>query len=361
MDDAFYMRKAVALAERGRATTSPNPMVGALVVDSEGVIVGRGSHRIAGGPHAEVIALADAGERARGSTLYCTLEPCTHVGRTGPCAPLVVSAGIRRAVIAIEDPNPLVNGAGLEYLRRHGIEVAVGVERERAARQNQVFLTSVRLGRPFVILKAAVSLDGCLGIAPGVRTQLTGEAAERFVHRQRAEVDAIGVGSGTVLADDPLLTARGAFRARPLTRVIFDRRLRTPSGARVLSTRAAGPVIIMSTRDACAAAPERVAALTAAGAQVLAAPEPDLASALTLLKESGITSIVIEGGAALHRAALDANVVDLVQAYIAPRILGPSCLKWMEAGRFTFGELDERRVRWFNDEVLVEGHVHGTH
>src|SRR5262245_59425126 len=156
-DDAFFMRKALALAERGRGTTSPNPLVGALVVDRNGVIVGRGAHRVAGGPHAEVIALEDAGPRARGATLYCTLEPCSHTGRTGPCAPLVAQAGVARAVIAIEDPNPLVNGRGLAHLRARGIVVTVGVERDRAEEQNAVFLTNVRKKRPYVILKAALS------------------------------------------------------------------------------------------------------------------------------------------------------------------------------------------------------------
>src|SRR5204862_1231823 len=148
MDDSHFMRKALALAERGRGRTSPNPMVGALVVDNDGVIVGRGAHQLAGGPHAEVIALEDAGARARGATLYCTLEPCSHTGRTGPCAPVVVEAGIRRAVIAIEDPNPLVHGRGLTHLRDRGVEVVVGVERQAAARQNAAFLTTMRQGRP---------------------------------------------------------------------------------------------------------------------------------------------------------------------------------------------------------------------
>jgi diaminohydroxyphosphoribosylaminopyrimidine deaminase/5-amino-6-(5-phosphoribosylamino)uracil reductase len=361
MDDARFMRKALAMAERGRATTSPNPMVGALVVDDEGVIVGRGSHRVAGGPHAEVIALQDAGPRARGATLYCTLEPCTHVGRTGPCAPIVADAGIQRAVIAVEDPNPLVNGRGISYLRERGVDVTVGVERERAERQNEVFLTNVRRGRPFVVLKAALSLDGCVSLNAATRTPLTGDAVGRFVQRQRAEVDAIAVGSGTVLADDPVLTPRGAYRARPLTLVIFDRRLRTPASARVLSTRAAGPVIIVSTDEVCSAAPERAAALTAAGAHVLAIAGADLGSALTALKAAGMTSLVVEGGPTLHRALLDERLVDRVQLYIAPRILGPDCLKWMQAGRFSIGELGDRRARWFNDEVLVEGHVHGAH
>src|SRR6478735_11271664 len=154
MDDVRLMRKAIALAERGRATASPNPMVGALVVDDAGVIVGRGSHRIAGGPHAEVVALEDAGTRARGATLYCTLEPCSHTGRTGPCAPLVAAAGIRRAVVAMEDPNPLVKGRGLGYLRERGVIVETGVLAAKAARQNEVFLTNVLHQRPFIIVKA---------------------------------------------------------------------------------------------------------------------------------------------------------------------------------------------------------------
>src|SRR6186713_1884656 len=175
------MRKAIALAERGRGHTSPNPMVGALVVTDAGVIVGRGAHQLAGGPHAEVFALEEAGARAEGATLYCTLEPCSHTGRTGPCAPRVAAAGIRRAVIALDDPNPLVNGRGLAHLRERGLEVVTGIEREAAARQNAVFLTNMRLGRPHVIIKAAVSLDGRLAAAPGVRTQLTGPAANRRV------------------------------------------------------------------------------------------------------------------------------------------------------------------------------------
>jgi diaminohydroxyphosphoribosylaminopyrimidine deaminase/5-amino-6-(5-phosphoribosylamino)uracil reductase len=235
------------------------------------------------------------------------------------------------------------------------------VEWERATRQNEVFFTNVRHGRPFVILKAALSLDGCVSAGRAIRTQLTGAAVGRFVHRQRAEIDAIGVGSGTVLADDPLLTPRGAYRGRPLTRVIFDRRLRVDPQARVLSTRDAGPVIIMSTFDACSAAPERAAALTAAGAQVLPLAAANLGTALIALKGSGITSIVVEGGPTLHRALLDEGVVDRVQLYIAPRILGDRCVKWMDPERFSVGELVDRRARWFGDEVLVEGHVHGAH
>jgi diaminohydroxyphosphoribosylaminopyrimidine deaminase / 5-amino-6-(5-phosphoribosylamino)uracil reductase len=364
MDDAHFMRKALALAERGRGRTSPNPMVGALVVDGDGVIVGRGSHRIAGGPHAEVIALEDAGARAQGATLYCTLEPCSHTGRTGPCAPLVVQAGIRRAVIAIEDPNPLVHGRGLAHLRERGIDVTVGVEQAAAERQNAAFLTAMRDGRPHVILKAALSLDGRLAAAPGVRTPLTGAAANRRVHRQRAEVDAIGVGSGTVLTDDPLLTPRGAYRGRPLTRVVFDRRLRTPPSARLLSTLDAGPVIIVSSEAAGAGALDRAQGLRAAGALILAPPTADIGTALRALRDAGLTSLVLEGGAALHRAALDAGVVDEVHVYIAPVALGPRGVAWIGEGRMAWDALQDRRAQWLGEDVLIEGlirrHVHRT-
>jgi diaminohydroxyphosphoribosylaminopyrimidine deaminase/5-amino-6-(5-phosphoribosylamino)uracil reductase len=367
-DDARLMRKAVLLAERGRGTTSPNPMVGALVVDREGVIVGRGAHLVAGGPHAEVVALEDAGSRARGATLYCTLEPCAHTGRTGPCAPLVALAGIRRAVVAMDDPNPLVNGRGLAHLRERGIDVAVGVEREAAARQNAAFLKGIREQRPYVILKVALGVDGCVAAPGGQRTALTGPIANRRVQRQRAEVDAIAVGSGTILADDPLLTARGAYRARTFTRVIFDRRLRTPASARVLSTVEQGPVIVVCGRRSERAAPERASALIAAGARLLVPDDDDLPSACRALYGIGVTSLVLEGGPELHRAALAADIVDAAHLYITPRRVGPGGVRWLDAGRIAWDTLTERHARWLGDDVLVEAQlkvlradVHGNH
>ena len=356
MDDSRLMRKALALAERGRGHTNPNPMVGALVVDDAGVIVGRGAHQKAGGPHAEVIALADAGPRARGATLYCTLEPCSHRGRTGPCAPLVVMAGIRRAVIALEDPNPLVNGAGLRHLRDAGIETVVGVEHEAAARQNAVFLANIERRRPHVTLKAAVSVDGFLG-TPGTRIHLTGPDANRRVQRQRAEVDAIAVGSGTLLADDPMLTPRGAYRDRPLTRVVFDRRLRTPLSARLLTTAEVGPIIVVSSERAVGADAGRARALEAAGVKVLSLREDDLGTALRALGDEGISSLVIEGGGVLHRAALAAGVVDLFQLYIVPRTLGPDGVRWLGERSLAWEALRHRRAAWLGADLFVEGLV----
>src|SRR5688572_18820546 len=234
------MARALLLAERGRGTTTPNPLVGAVVVRPDGVVVGQGAHLKAGGPHAEVIALDVAGDNARGATLYCTLEPCCHVGRTGPCVERILSARIARVVAAVGDPNPRVAGRGFDFLRQHGVAVSRGVGAEFAARQNGPFLTWIRHHRPLVILKTAVSADGFVGRTDG-RVQLTSQAADRWFQRQRAEVDAIAVGAGTVLIDNPLLTARDVYRARPLTRVIFDWHARVPADARVFSTVGEGP------------------------------------------------------------------------------------------------------------------------
>jgi diaminohydroxyphosphoribosylaminopyrimidine deaminase / 5-amino-6-(5-phosphoribosylamino)uracil reductase len=240
------MRRALALAARARGHTSPNPLVGAVVVDEDGVIVGDGYHRRAGAPHAEVYALEAAGVRAAGATLYCTLEPCCHVGRTGPCVERIVAAGITRVVAAVTDPNPLVAGKGFGYLRNRGIEVIEGVEQVAARALNAPFFTWIRHRRPFVIAKAGTSLDGRIAARPGERTPITGPQSWRLVHRLRAEVDAIGVGSGTLLCDDPLLTARDVYRARPLVRVVFDRSLRTRPAARLFTTLDDGPVIILT-------------------------------------------------------------------------------------------------------------------
>lgn len=228
LSDIEYMNRALDLAERGRGTTSPNPMVGAVIVRHDGTIVGQGYHEQAGGPHAEVRALDEAGDLARGAFLYCTLEPCCHVGRTGPCVERVTAAGIARVVAATVDADPRVSGRGFDFLRQKGIDVAIGPGRERALRLNRAYFTFKTTGRPFVIMKAATSHDNKVAAGPGQRTQISSDEARRHAHSVRAEVDAIAVGSETVLVDDPALTVRGIHRRRPLTRVLFDRRLRIP-------------------------------------------------------------------------------------------------------------------------------------
>ena len=360
--DTEHMARALALAERGRGRTSPNPMVGAVIVDDEGVVVGRGSHEVAGGPHAEIHAFADAGTRTRGATLYCTLEPCSHTGRTGPCAPRVVEAGIRRAVIAIEDPNPQVQGRGLAYLREHGIEVCAGVMREAAARLNAPFFTVMQRRRPFITMKVALSQEGFVAGPGGARVQLTGPAANRFIHRDRAEVDAIAVGSGTVIADDPMLTARGAYRTRPLIRVVFDRGLRTPPGARLLATAAAGPIIIIGAISPDAAAAERGTALQDAGAQVELIPAQSSdgfsSAAMSRLAEIGVSSVVVEGGPRLHAALWDAKLVDRVQVFKTRAAAGPDGLGWLDPSILSPAVLDDVSTLRLGDDEMIEGYVH---
>jgi diaminohydroxyphosphoribosylaminopyrimidine deaminase/5-amino-6-(5-phosphoribosylamino)uracil reductase len=360
--DIQHMARALALAERGRGRTSPNPMVGAVVVDDEGVVVGRGSHEFAGGPHAETHAFADAGPRARGATLYCTLEPCSHTGRTGPCAPNVVAAGIRRAVIAIEDPDPRVQGRGLAYLRAHGVEVNVGVMREAAERLNAPFFTVMRLRRPFVTMKVALSREGFVAGPGGRRVQLTGPAANRFIHRERAEVDAIAVGSGTVLIDDPALTPRGAYRTRPLVRVVFDRGLRTPPGARMLATAAAGPIIVIGAVSTDPGALERADVLRAAGAQVELIPaqasEKFLVGAMSRLVERGVSSIVLEGGPRLHAAMWKANLVDRVQMFKTGAAAGAEGVRWLDPASFSAAVLEDVSTLRLGDDELMQGYVH---
>jgi diaminohydroxyphosphoribosylaminopyrimidine deaminase / 5-amino-6-(5-phosphoribosylamino)uracil reductase len=356
--DAFFMRQALQLAERGRGRTSPNPMVGALVVDPDGVIVGRGAHQAAGGPHAEVHALNDAGGRARGATLYCTLEPCVHQGRTGPCAPLVASAGVVRVVVATGDPNPVAAG-GIALLRSRGLEVRTGVLEREAHRLNLPFFTTVRFGRPFVTAKVAVSLDGYVAAEGGRPLRLTAAAADRCVHRERAEVDAIAIGSGTMLSDDPALTARGACRTRPLTRVIFDRRLRTTGKARVLATREAGPVIIVTSERAPAVS---VATLEGAGATVLSLePEASLESALRRLCGLGITSMIVEGGPQMHRAFWDADLIDRVQIFVTDRVIGSRGTGWLESRVMSSERIGEHSATPVGPDVLLEGYVHRAH
>jgi diaminohydroxyphosphoribosylaminopyrimidine deaminase/5-amino-6-(5-phosphoribosylamino)uracil reductase len=354
------MRRAIEHARRGLGRTTPNPIVGACVVSDEGVVIGQGAHEFAGGPHAEINALDEAGADARGATLYCTLEPCSHTGRTGPCSDRIIAAGIRRVVAAMEDPFPLVSGRGFAALRAHGIEVEVGVEQDAAVRLNQPFLTAVRKGRPFVILKAATSLDGRIAVE-GERTWLSSLGALRHAQYIRASVDAIGVGSQTVLIDDPLLTAREVYRERPLTRVIFDRRLRTPASARVLTTVGSGPVIILTGPDAEQAAGQRVRTLRERGATVLPVNGGTIEAAIRQLPALGIQSLLIEGGARLHAAVWDEGLVDYVQLYVTPPWLGDEGVPLLAGRNFSPASLYETRVEQIGPDVLVEGYVHRPH
>jgi diaminohydroxyphosphoribosylaminopyrimidine deaminase/5-amino-6-(5-phosphoribosylamino)uracil reductase len=328
------MRRALEQAQRGLGRTNPNPIVGACIVTDDGVVVGDGAHEKAGAAHAEVNAILEAGERTRGATLYCTLEPCSHTGKTGPCTERIIAAGIKRVVAAMQDPFPLVSGRGFAALRAHGIEVAEGVEREAALRLNQPFLTAIREGRPFVILKAATSIDGRIAAARGERTQLTSAAAMRHAQYMRAQVDAIAVGSDTILVDDPLLTAREVYRERPLLRVIFDRRRRTPATARIFSTAAAGPV------------------------KMVGSPGESLTSVVRQLAAEGVQSLLIEGGATVHAAAWDEGLVDYVQLYVSPRALGGDGIPLFGGRPWPMSSLIDSRVAILGPDTLIEGYVH---
>lgn len=357
-DDHVWMRRALFLAARGLGRTTPNPVVGACVVTREGVVVGQGSHERAGDPHAEVHALDAAGERARDATLYCTLEPCVHTGRTGPCTERILAAGIRRVVAAGEDPDPRVRGRGFARLREQGVEVVCGVESGSAARLNAPFLTAKRHGRPFVILKAATSVDGYIAAAPDARTFLTSKDANRRAQFVRAGVDAIAVGAGTMLADDPLLTSREVYRERPLTRVVFDRRLRTPAHARVFSTVSAGPVIILTSQGGIASRGEHARALEAVGATILPIAEPGLAPMLRALVRFDVHSLLLEGGARVHAAAWDEVLVDCVHLYVTPRVIGPGGIPLLDRRRFSPAALVDARVEACGADVIIEGYVH---
>jgi diaminohydroxyphosphoribosylaminopyrimidine deaminase/5-amino-6-(5-phosphoribosylamino)uracil reductase len=359
LSDLDYMSRALDLAERGRGTTSPNPMVGAVVVQEDGTVVGQGYHERAGGPHAEIRALDEAGDRARGASLYCTLEPCCHVGRTGPCVERVVAAGINRVVAASVDADPRVSGQGFDFLRRQGVDVTVGTGRDRALRLNRAYFTFKVRKRPFVIMKAATSLDNRLTARVGEATRLTSEESNRHAHAVRAEVDAIAVGSGTLLVDDPLLTARHVHRGRPLTRVLFDRRLRVPPSARVFSTRDAGPVIIITTPEGIASASARARDLERVGAELEPMESGELAEAFARLGSRQITSVLLEGGAALHAAAWKAGLVDAVHVYVAPVTLGADGVQWLDPDVVSLPSLADHQVTPLGRDMFIEGYVHG--
>ena len=359
LSDLEYMNRALDLAERGRGTTSPNPMVGAVVVRQDGTIVGQGYHEQAGGPHAEVRALDEAGHLARGAALYCTLEPCSHVGRTGPCVERVAAAGISRVVASTGDPDPRVSGRGFEFLRHKGIEVSVGAGRGRALRLNRAYFTFKTKRRPFVVMKAATSLDNRIAAEAGRRTRISSDDSIRHAHGVRAEIDAIAVGSGTVLADDPVLTAREVYRRRPLTRVLFDRRLRIVPSARVFSTLGSGPVIIITTPESIEKNRDRARDLERAGAELEPIINGTLGDALTRLGDRQIMSLLLEGGVALHAAAWRAGLVDAVHLYVAPMTLGDEAVAWLDTDMVSIASLIDRRVTPLGPDVFMEGYVHG--
>ena len=315
-----HMAAALRLAERGRATTHPNPRVGCVIV-RDGSVVGRGFHERAGGPHAEIVALGEAGARARGADVYVTLEPCCHTGRTGPCTEALKAAAVGRVIAAMEDPNPRVAGQGLASLRAAGIATEVGVLAGEAAALNRGFVSRMARQRPWVTLKLAMSLDGRTAMGSGESRWITGAAARADVHRLRAEAGAVLTSVETILADDPELTVRSVGAARQPDRIVLDTQLRAPLGARVWQEGA--------RRIALAVRPpvDRVAALRARGVEVelvgtTADGHVELASALAALGRLEVNEVLVECGPRLAGALLQARVVDELVLYVAPSLLG---------------------------------------
>ncbi|MGD9496893.1 MAG: bifunctional diaminohydroxyphosphoribosylaminopyrimidine deaminase/5-amino-6-(5-phosphoribosylamino)uracil reductase RibD [Armatimonadota bacterium] len=317
-----FMRRALELAELGVGRTSPNPPVGAVVVRGQ-AIVGEGYHRRAGEPHAERIALAHAGAAARGADIFVSLEPCCHHGRTPPCTDAIIAAGVARVFFAAPDPDPRCAGGGEVALRAAGIEVHGGLLRAEAQRLLEAYTKHRRTGRPFVTLKLALSLDGRIATRSGDTRWISCEQSRRLVHRMRDRADAIMVGVGTVLADDPALTTRGVPGGRDALRVICDSAARTAPTARVVAGTSAAGCLIAVTAEA---APERVEALRAAGAQVLVLPggegKVDLCALMAALGGRGVLSVLLEGGATLAWGALATGIVDKVAFFFAPIIIG---------------------------------------
>lgn len=343
--DREYMTLALRLAVKGLGSTSPNPMVGALVV-TRGRIVGQGSHRKAGGPHAEVIALSQAGSRAKGGTLYVTLEPCSHLKkRTPPCVPLVVASGVRRVVVAMVDPNPQVKGNGVAQLTRAGIRVDVGCCEDEARQLNEAYIYRVQTGHPFTILKAGMSLDGKIATASGESQWITGEAARKQAHRLRADTDAVLVGIGTVLRDNPQLTARVTddplrTTGRQPLRIVVDSRLRIPLKAKVLQDQHRAHTLIATT----AAAPaSKIKLLKDRGIDVLVLPKAgghvNLSVLWARLGQLGVTTVLVEGGSDLNAAVLRAGLAQRLMCYVAPLLLGGQDAKGI------FGGQSPRRLR----------------
>lgn len=317
MNDIDYMKLALQIAKSTRGQTSPNPIVGSVVV-KDGQIVGIGAHLKAGEGHAEVQALKMAGEKARGATIYVTLEPCSHYGKTPPCADLIIERGIKRAVIATTDPNPKVAGNGIQKLKDAGIEVVVGVCREEADKMNAVFFHYIKTKRPYVTLKTAMTLDGKIATKTGESKWITSGEAREDAHYYRHVNDAILVGVGTVIADDPSLTTRLPLGGKQPIRIVLDRHLRTPLKAKLVQDQLA-PTWIITTEHA---SEEKEYQLRENGVRVIRLPDFSLSSVLNVLGEQKITSLFVEGGAEISGSFLKEQLVHQWIIYVAPKAFG---------------------------------------
>lgn len=372
--DEKFLRRALELAGKGIGLASPNPCVGAVIVDDQGNVCGEGFHTYEAAKHAEVLALENAGVKARGATLFINLEPCSHQGRTGPCAEAVIAAGIRRVVACMQDPNPVVSDQGFAKLRAAGVAVASGILEEEARPLNEAFAKYIRHREPLITLKAAMTLDGKIAPPPAEKTAsgesgptggwITSDEARSHVHQLRHQHDGIMVGVGTIIADNPLLTDRsGRARRRPLLRVIVDSRLRLPLESRVVKTAQNDVLVLCSFAEEkkkqqlldCGIRVEQIEEMTADG-------RPDMAGISRYLGKLEITSLLIEGGALINWAALASNIVDKVFLYYAPKILAGTGSVPFAAG-YGFRHMNDAayvksiKLYRFGEDFAVEGYL----
>ncbi len=366
------MKRALSLAKKGQGKTNSNPLVGAVIIN-QGHIVGEAFHRKAGGPHAEILALHKAGTRARGGVLFVTLEPCCHTNkRTPPCVPFLVQSGLQRVCVAMVDPNPKVKGKGIQALKRAGIEVNVGVLEQEARRLNVAYCNWITSGRPLVILKGAMTLDGKIATPTGHSRWVTGERARLDVHQVRSQVDAIMVGIGTILSDDPELSARGNFpkgrerMGRQPIRIIVDSHLRIPLKAKVLHWLLEQPTILCTTSGA---SKKKVEQIRAKGANVWIVPSRQgrvsLKACLSRAGGEGITSVLLEGGGTLNAAMLQQGLVNQVRLYVAPRVLGGQDARGLIGGKSPMKinqawAVDQMKVIQLGSDWLMTGDIGST-
>jgi diaminohydroxyphosphoribosylaminopyrimidine deaminase / 5-amino-6-(5-phosphoribosylamino)uracil reductase len=359
MDDRFFMKRAIRLAIRGTGRVSPNPRVGAVIV-KDGVVLAEGFHARFGGPHAEADALSRLEPGAAGgSTLYVNLEPCGHEGKTPPCTDAIIRSGIRRVVIGVPDPNPLVAGSGIRRLRRAGLDVETGVVKEECERLNEAFFKFITRKKPFVTLKIAQTLDGKIAARNGLSKWITGEASRKWVHRLRAESDAVLIGIGTALADDPELTARGARWGRP-RRIVLDSRARIPLKSRLMSGPDPEKTVIAAAPDVSGA---RMKSLLNRGVTVWtvrrgADGRLDLGFLLGKAAGEGVTSLLVEGGKEVFTSFLGSGLVDKVIVFTAPKLFGEGLNAFGDLGvEKPEGAVAFRSVRWrrLGGDLVFEG------
>ena len=360
--DEKYMRLAIALARKGAGWVNPNPMVGAVLV-KKGKIIGKGYHRFFGGPHAEINAIDNAGGSVEGATLYVTLEPCTHLGKTPPCAPVICDNGIRNVVIGMKDPNPVVHGSGIEYLREKGIRVTAGVLEKEILKLNESYVKFIGKGMPFCNLKTAMTLDGKIATITNASRWISGERSRRYVHELRQQSTALLVGIDTVIYDDPLLnTRRGRMKSKDPLKIIADSRCRIPLEAKVMAYNP--QLTIIATTEM--ADKSKIRDIERLGAQILICPlknnKVDLEYMVSSLGMMGIDSILIEGGSTLAFHAIKAGIVDKVTSFISPKILGGKTAPTPIGGDGIDNmedalKISDWRFRRMGEDILVEGYI----